>query len=181
MLKNYRHAPTHLFADDTPYFITGGIYGKRPLLKSGHLKYGLYELFRGCFEKYGWELHHWVVLDNHYHLLGKSRKGKDLSAIIRNIHRVSAIKIHRETGYEKPVWWNYWDYCPRDEREYRVRVNYLLFNPVRHEYVRNLRDYPFSDFNRLYEEQGRGALVNQFREFPDYKTLVLNEAEKDDF
>ncbi|GBC61094.1 hypothetical protein DENIS_2054 [Desulfonema ishimotonii] len=181
MLKNYRHAPTHLFADNSPYFITGAVYGKRSLLKSGHLKSGLIELFRGYFEKYGWELHHWVILDNHYHILGKSLKGKDLSAIIRNVHRVSAIRIHRETGCEKPVWWNYWDYCPRGEREYMTRANYLLFNPVRHGYVSNLRDYPFSGFNRLYEEQGRGALVNQFRDYPDYKTIVLNEAEEDDF
>ncbi len=181
MLKHYEHAPTHLLADDTPYFVTGAIYQKRPLLKSPELKFGFYELFRGYFDRHGWELDHWVILDNHYHLLGKSRKGKDLPAIIRNVHRVSGRKIYKAAGCEKPVWWNCWDYCPRDEREYMTRANYLLFNPVRHGYVGNLRDYPFSGFHDLYSEQGRDALARQFREYPDYKTIVLHEAEEDDF
>ena len=175
MLKHYPHAPTHLFADDTPYFITGAIYGKRPLLKSPELKFGLFELFRGYFDRHGWELHHWVILDNHYHLLGKSRKGEDLSAIIRNVHRVSGRKVHKTTGCEKPVWWNYWDYCPRNEREYMTRANYLLYNPVRHGYVGNLWDYPFSGFQKFYGERGRDVLARQFREYPDYKDLVLGE------
>ncbi|WP_207680392.1 REP-associated tyrosine transposase [Desulfonema magnum] len=181
MLKRYIHTPAHLFIDDTSYFITGAIYRKRPLLNSPSLKLGLFELFQGYFDKHGWELHHWVILDNHYHLIGRSRKGKDLSAIMRNVHILSAKEIHKATCCEKPVWWNYWDYCPRNEKEHMTRANYLLFNPVRHGYVRSLHDYPFSGFHKLYTEHGREALVRQFREYPDYKSLVLHEAMEDDF
>ncbi len=62
-----------------------------------------------------------------------------------------------------------------------TRANYLLYNPVRHGYVGNLRDYPFSSFHELYEKRGRDFLARQFREYPDYKTLVLHEAKEDDF
>jgi len=181
MLKRYLHAPAHLFIDDTIYFITGAIYRKRALLTSPDLKHGLLGLFQGYFDKYGWELRHWVILNNHYHLIGKSRKGKDLSALIRNVHIISAKEIHKATCCEKPVWWNYWDFCPKNEKEYMTRVNYLLFNPVKHGYADNLRDYPFSSFHKLYTERGRDVLVNQFQEYPDYKTLVLHEAKEDDF
>jgi len=181
MLKRHSNTPPHLLLDDTLYFITAAIYQKRMLLGKVGLKDKLAELFRGYFEKHHWELDQWVILDNHYHLMGKSRKGKDLTAIMRGIHRTSAVMILETTDCAKPVWWNYWDYCPRNEKEYMTRANYLMFNPVRHGYVGNLRDYPFSSFHKLYTERGRDVLVKRFQEYPDYKTLVLHEAQKDDF
>jgi putative transposase len=78
MLKKHRHNPAHLYLDDHAYFITAAIYHKRPLLAEPALKDKLLELLQGYFAKHEWELHHWVILDNHYHLLGKSRLGKDL-------------------------------------------------------------------------------------------------------
>jgi putative transposase len=181
MLKRSDHTPAHLFLDDALYFITAAIYQKRMLLAEPIMKDTVLELIRGYFEKYRWELHHWVFLDNHYHIIGKSRKGKDMTAIMRGIHYTSAVRMLEKYGCEKPVWWNYWDYCPRDENDYMTRVNYLLFNPVRHGYVKDLRDYPFSSFHKVYADAGREALSKQFRNYPDYKTLVLHEAKKDDF
>jgi putative transposase len=72
MLKKYGHNPTHLFLDDTRYFITAAIWKKRPLLKNHELKVMLSETFKGVFQRDHWQLHHWVILDNHYHLLGQS-------------------------------------------------------------------------------------------------------------
>jgi len=116
--------------------------------------------------------------------MGKSRRGKDLPAIIRNIHRASAFLILDATKCEKPVWWNYWDYCPRekdDNKDYMIRLTYLLANPVRHGYTKDLKAYPFSGFYELYAEKGREHLSRQFRKYKDYKTLVLHEALEDDF
>ncbi|MCP4700862.1 MAG: hypothetical protein GY862_29010 [Gammaproteobacteria bacterium] len=178
MLKHRDNTPPHLLLDDTPYFITGAIYDKRRLLDE-KLKWCLAAIMQKVFDKFGWELHHWVVLDNnHYHLLGMSRKGEDLPKIIRQLHAGSAGEIHQATDCSLPVWWNYWDYCPRNERDYMVRLNYLLNNPVKHGYVDDLRDYPFSTFAELYEEKGRDGLVEQFKSFPNYKTLKI---EADDF
>lgn len=181
MLKQHPHTPVHLFLDDTLYFVTSGIYRKRMLLAKPEIKEYLLELLETFFQAYDWELHHWVILDNHYHVLGKSRLGKDLANIFRKVHSKAAIFIRQLTACEKPVWWNYWDYCPRDETEYWVRCNYLLNNPVRHRYVTDLRDYPFSSFHSLLVEVGREALVKQFQDYPGYKDFVLHEAEKDDF
>jgi len=45
-----------------------------------------------------------------------SRKGTDLSKIMGRIHSHSATKIRSATHCELPIWWNYWDYCPRNEK-----------------------------------------------------------------
>ena len=181
MLKKYIHRPAHLFLDDTLYFITSAIYRKRHLLANSDLKGKLVQVIQEKFKKYNWELHHWVILDNHYHLLGKSNLGKDLSKIFGEIHGSSSSLIQRYTKCEKPIWYQYWDYCPRNERQYFTRLNYLLYNPVKHGYVKDLHDYPFSSFHKLFDEIGYEGLSRQFRQYPEYNTLVLEEAMRDDF
>ncbi len=181
MLKQHRNTPAHLFVDDTEYFITGAIYKKRHLLEESAIKNHLLELLQIYFEEYNWELHHWVILDNHYHILGKSQKGSDLTNIFKKCHSRSAIFIRQHTNCSKPVWWNYWDYCPRNEPDYMTRLNYLLLNPVKHGYVTDLHNYQFSSFGSLFVKMGREQLANQLSTYPKYKTLILREACDDDF
>lgn len=104
-----------------------------------------------------------------------SRKGQDLTNIIRQIHSKSAQWIREATLCETPIWWNYWDYCPRDEKDYLTRLNYLLTNPIKHKYVNNLHDYPYSSFHSLFSEKGKDVLVKQFHDYPKYKKLEIEE------
>ena len=179
--KDYAHNPPHIFADDTAYFLTAAIYQKRPLLKDPKLKQLLLDRIKLCFAKYQWELHHWVILDNHYHLLGKSRIGADLSKIIVTIHAFVGYYVKQASRTQERVWWNYWDYCPRDERDYMIRLTYLFHNPVKHGYVDNLYDYQFSSFHNALATQGAEKLRQQFKDFPEFRTLTLREAYDDDF
>jgi putative transposase len=174
MLKRQYFAPSHLFVDDTPYFITGAIHHKRNLLAHENLKIQLLNLIQQTFQVKDWELHHWVILDNHYHIMGRSRKGRDLTNIIRKIHSKSALWIREATSCETPVWWNYWDYCPRNEKDYLIRLNYLLTNPIKHGYVNHLHDYPYSSFHSLFNEKGPDVF-KQFNDYPKYQELKIEE------
>ncbi len=90
--------PQHIFLHMICiYFITASIYKKQHLLRDTKLKEFLLKCIQSSFEQYQWELHHWVILDNHYHLLGKSRKGIDLPKIIKQIHSVSGYHIKKST------------------------------------------------------------------------------------
>lgn len=178
MLKKNAYTPAHLYLDNTPYFITSAIYQKRSLLADTIIKQHLLETIQNCFHEKHWTLNDWVILDNHYHLLAMSAKGSDLSAIFRKIHTLSGRFIRTRGPCSSPVWWNFWDYCPRDEQDYLTRLNYLLINPVKHGYCDNLYDYPFSSFHQRFEQSGRKALAKQFREHRGYQTLFLDE---DDF
>jgi putative transposase len=167
MYKQHPRTPVHIFLDDTPYFITGAIYQRRHLL-SDTLRQRLQRVIQETFLQSSWTLQHWVVLDNHYHLLAMSGKGTELSKIMKRIHGVSAHFIAETTQCERPIWWNYWDYCPRNEQDYFTHLNYLLNNPVKHGYVQSLYDYPFSSFHDLIYVQGRARLVQQFKTYADY-------------
>lgn len=175
MLKKYLNNPAHLFVDNSAYFITAATYQKRPLLASAAIKEHLIKTIHESFAKQNWLLKDWVVLDNHYHLLAISDKGADLTKIITQIHTLSSQQICAAMKAEKPVWWNYWDYCPRNERDYYIRQNYLYNNPVKHGLVTHLLDYPYSSFHEAFNSQGREALIKQFRHYPEYKGLELAE------
>ena len=168
MLKKSFHTPAHLLLDDMPYFITGAIYQKRHLLIEAALKWDLLNLIKKNFQQVDWQLKEYVILDNHYHLLVISNKGKDLPKIIKKTHGASAHSIRRHTNCDLPVWWNYWDYCPRDEEDYYTKLNYLFTNPIKHGYVDHLNDYPFSSFLARLTKIGREAMIQQFRCYPDY-------------
>ena len=176
--KHRLHNPPHVFLDESVYFLTAAIYRKRPLLQSAALKWRLLESIEHTLESFEWVLWHWVILDNHYHLMVKSAKGCDLSRIFKLIHGVSGFYIKQAVRAENPIWWNFWDYCPRDEADYFRHLNYLFNNPVKHGYVADLNDYPFSSFPRCLAEQGKDSLVKQFKEYGGYKELLLVE---DDF
>lgn len=173
-----RSSPVHYYLDNTAYFITAATYRHQPLLDDA-LKERLTRLLHDTFTEYGWKLDHWVVLDDHYHLLANSRRGRELPRILGKIHNLSAQWINccrpPETRHHTKVWCNYWDYCPRSEHEYNTRLCYLLNNPLKHGYVARLQDWKWSSFHRLMAEQGDEALRDTFRQHREYRDLSLPE------
>ena len=73
------------------------------------------------------------------------------------------------------------EYCPRNEQDTIIRTNYLFYNPIKHGYVKDVRLYPYSSFHNEVETRGRAELANQFQTYPEYKTFILHEAQKNDF
>lgn len=171
--KHITH-PSHFFIDNSPYFLTASTYKHRKLLDD-EIKTLLAVLIPQTLAEYGWSLDAWVILDNHYHLLSQSKQGKDLSKIIAKIHNISAQAIKAKFGIKTKIWSNYWDYCPRDEKDYNIRWCYLLNNPYNHGYVADLKDWEWSSFHEHYKDQGKEQLRKIFLEHIDYKTLNLKE------
>ena len=173
MLKTYKHAPAHLLLDDTLYMITAAVYKKKPLLMKNEAKKSLLNAMKYWSKKLNWELIDWVILDNHYHLLAKSNIGKELPKFIQQIHRESAKEINQLIGYKaEPFWYNYWDTCVQDRKDYFTRMNYILYNPVKHKYVEKLSNYKWSSFNMRLEKAGIEELQMQFALY-NYKNLQL--------
>jgi len=75
--------------------------------------------------------------------------------------------LNRHDGTRgRKVWYNYWDECIRDERDYYNRLNYIHVNPVKHGYVEDPEDYEFSSYRAYLGANGEGWLKDILRNFP---------------
>jgi putative transposase len=64
------------------------------------------------------------------------------------------ISASRKSKREKVVWQRrYWEHLIRDESDLRMHIEYIHYNPVRHELVKSPMDWPYSSFHR-YVKQG---------------------------
>lgn len=90
-----KHRPPHIHPDDSFLFLTGRIYGGFSYLALGKTKEYLLEKLCSILEKYKITLKAWVVLDNHYHLLIKTKEGELVVSFIRELHGATANFIRK--------------------------------------------------------------------------------------
>ncbi|MFW2177371.1 MULTISPECIES: REP-associated tyrosine transposase [unclassified Moraxella] len=57
--------------------------------------------------------------------------------------------LSRKDKNEQGIWQRrFWEHTIRDEFDYNSHVEYIYFNPVKHGYVKNVKDWQFSSFHR---------------------------------
>ena len=73
---------------------------------------------------------------------------------------------------ESTIWQRrFWEHQIRDVRDYEMHMNYLHYNPVKHGYVKNVRDWPHSTFHRYVrkgvyaEDWGGGDILDTKRDY----------------
>jgi putative transposase len=60
------------------------------------------------------------------------------------------ISESRRSKGERGIWQRrYWEHTLRDERDFARHMDYIHFNPVKHDYVSRVADWPYSSFHRL--------------------------------
>jgi putative transposase len=149
------------------YMITACTLGRMPVLSGTRSK----SLFRSELRKllllFKMRLRAWVVLDDHYHLLLKTGRGRDLSGFTARLHGSTSRQInlwHETPG--RQVWHNYWDTCIRDEEGLWMRFNYIHQNPVKHGYVQRMEDWAFSSYGFYLRTRGRDWLTDCEARYP---------------
>ncbi len=97
-----------------------------------------------------------VVLPDHIHCLWKLPAGdKDFSSRWREIKksvskRAGTVKNSRGEG---DLWQRrFWEHLIRDEHDWRVHMDYIHFNPVRHGYVKKPCEWRWSSFQRWVDK-----------------------------
>jgi len=83
-----------------------------------------------------------VVMPDHLHLVGQLGDGT-LSKVVHSFKSYTA-NVLSKAGVESPVWQRgYHDHGLRDDEDYRVKVRYVLQNPLRAGLVSRVEDYPY--------------------------------------
>jgi putative transposase len=166
-MKPTSHHPTHLFENDTWYFVTSGTREKRRYLAVDGHKELVRDRLKSLTVEFKLILSAWVILDNHYHVLIRSNNGVALPSFIRRLHGSISFDLNGRDGTRgRQLWHNYWDTCIRSERDYWVRFNYIHHNPVKHSYVRRSEDWTYSSYRYYLEHKGAEWLSDAFSQYP---------------
>ncbi|MCP4489397.1 MAG: transposase [Gammaproteobacteria bacterium] len=123
----------------------------------------LRESVRQVKNKHPFHIDGWVVLPEHMHCIITLPQGDDnFPKRIRLIKTVFAKtqpkneyrSMIRQNRNERGIWQRrYWEHTIRDDIDYAVHMDYLHYNPVKHGYVSQVKDWPYSSFHYLVGRQ----------------------------
>jgi len=149
--------------DGYSYFITVVTHQRNPILIDN------IELLRKSFDhskqKFQYNIDAIVILPEHFHTIITPQNADDYPYIIRSIkqyfsehceeryyeHLYQSDSRHQK-GY-KPVWQKrFFEHTIRDEKDYRVRLDYIHYNPVKHDHVTKVSDWEFSSFSKFVDK-----------------------------
>ena len=98
-----------------------------------------------------------VVLPDHLHImLTLPQDDADFSTRLSLIKRrftaavlKAGIAAKRHPSGEIALWQRrFWEHTIRNEKDFERHVDYIHFNPVKHQLVTTVRDWPYSSFHR---------------------------------
>ena len=142
------------------YFFTVNLLERNKSLLVDHVDL-LRESVRVCKQKRPFHIDAWVVLPEHMHCIWTLPEGDDdfsghwkmikihFSKGLSKNERLSQVRMKRG---ERGIWQRrFWEHSIRDDRDYEKHMDYLHYNPVKHGWVKNVIDWPYSSFHRYHK------------------------------
>lgn len=160
------HSPPHPITNQPFYLLTAACYEHKKRINSSQRRQQLLTQLLEQFKKKEIEVIAWVVLPNHYHLLTKTVDFKWLGKELRLIHGKLARQWNLEDNLSGKMWCSYSDRAIRSEQHYYTVLNYIHYNPVKHNYVKSPYDWQESSVHWYYENKGREWLRDCWVKYP---------------
>ena len=118
----------------------------------------LREAVRGVRRDRPFRIDAFVVLPDHLHAVWTLPEGDDdfptrwrliKKAFSRRLPATEWRTPSRARRGERGIWQRrYWEHAIRNDRDFAAHVDYVHFNPVRHGYVAQPDDWPYSTYRR---------------------------------
>lgn len=144
------------------YFFTVNLLERKKHLLTEHID-SLRHAFRSVKEKRPFHLDACVILPEHLHCIMTLPEGDDdfsgrWRAIKKNFSKQLPVTEYRSEvrlkGHERGIWQRrFWEHTIRDDNDYIQHIDYIHYNPVKHGWVTQVKDWPHSSFH-LFVEQG---------------------------
>ena len=152
------------------YFITGRMLDGFPLMMKPDRKHEFFDVLVDICTEYDFEIIAWVINNDHYNVLINSNHIFEVGRFINRLHSVSATRFNKmDQAHGRRVWYQYWDHRIRDELDSWKHFNYNHWNPIKHGYVRDLKElsvYPFSSYLFWFETLGQEVIELFFDSYP---------------
>lgn len=144
------------------FFFTVVTHQRQPLLAHLGAIEALRAAVRDARHSQPFTIDAWVVLPDHMHAVWTLPPGdSDYPTRWRRIkagfsRRIGAAPCRSEPSTQgrdrerrSPIWQRrYWEHLIRDEDDFSSHINYVHFNPVKHELVTCPKNWPYSTFHR---------------------------------
>ncbi len=157
-----RHLVTYrrYYVNGGTWFFTVNLKNRRSFLLTAHIE-ALRQAVKTVRQRKPFHIDAWVVLPEHIHCVWTlPEDDRDYSGRWREIK-----KQFTRTLQLRDIWQpRFWEHTIRDEADYHHHLDYVYNNPVKHGWVTQVRDWPFSTFHRdvrrgLYpEDWGSGTV-----------------------
>lgn len=155
------------------YFFTVAIADRQATLLTDHIQ-ALRDALTSVHKARPFQLDAIVVLPDHLHSLWTLPPGdvafpvrwsQIKAAFSRCIPKGERRRPSRVAKRERGVWQRrYWEHWVRDEQDFRRCLDYIHYNPIKHEYVTRAMDWPHSSFRRWV---ARGVYPTDWASNPD--------------
>lgn len=161
------HSPPHPESPGAYRIVTGTCFEHAPILSSPkRLQWFENELLEMLKAK-GVACAAWCVLPNHYHALVQIEGMRDFTRELGRLHGRTSLVMNREDAAAgRKVWFRSQDRCMRSERHFYASLNYIHNNPVKHGYVSQWQDWPFSSMHWYLGAEGRDWLLDVWKSYP---------------
>jgi putative transposase len=158
------HAPPHPFRDAGAYLISAANFEHRPIMSSPERRTQFETRLLDSIKEIAEEIIGWVVLPNHYHVLLAVDSLDAVSETLKYLHGKTSREWNIEdnlTG-KRRVWYKFADTFIRNSAHLHTTFNYIHDNPVKHGYVSDPFDWPWSSIHIYHEDNGPAWLQEQW-------------------
>jgi len=155
------------------YFITSVAFQRHRWFENPALAQVVVDQLKHYKNAYGFNLHAYTVMPDHYHAVITPGETKTISQVLHAVHSFTATLInqHLNSLDAKKIWQgNAWDVVARDEAAYWRMIAYTLLNPWREGLVNDpLQPYPFSNIAEWREKEDDEFLLDLFSQIHDWR------------
>lgn len=158
------HAPPHPFHGAGAYLITAANFEHKSILNSQQRRTEFETRLLSLIKEITDDLMAWAVLPNHYHVLINVQSLNDVSVAIKHLHGTTSREWNIEDGLtgQRRVWYKFVDRYIRNDTHLQTAFNYIHYNPVKHGYVSDPYEWPWSSLAMYYEDMGKDWLQEQW-------------------
>ena len=162
------------------YFFTVVAFARRPILCEAPFRTALRQAVTETRQTLPFTIDAWVLLPDHMHCIwtlpeNDADFGKRWGLIKRLVSRHCpqyrtpsiALSASKKKRHESGIWQRrFYEHQIRNEADFQRHSDYLHYNPVKHSWVKQVKDWPYSSFHRyvragIYPENWGGEVETE--------------------
>jgi putative transposase len=132
-------------------FITQVVQGREPVFNDARNMDLLREILRHVRELHPFSMLGYIFLPDHFHMImqptGESNFSDIMHSLKPNFTREYKKQLGLSSSQSMKFWQKrFWDHVIRDDKDFENHLHYIHFNPVKHGYIKDPRDWQDSSY-----------------------------------